>query len=312
MNNGIYAKFDTSKGEILVQLEHEKTPMTVANFIGLAEGEIENTAAEKGKPYYDGLKFHRVIDNFMIQGGDPQGTGAGGPGYNFPDEFHEELRHDAPGVLSMANAGPGTNGSQFFITHIETPWLDDKHTVFGKVIEGQDIVNSIAQDDMLNKLEIIRVGDEATNFKAVEIFEGQMEDLIKASEEERLKGESKLDELTKDFTTTETGLKYKLMDKADGKGAAPKAGDSVAVHYRGMLLNGSTFDDSSKRGEPISFKIGAGQVIPGWDEGISLLTEGQEARLVIPPHLAYGEAGAGGVIPPNATLIFEVELVNFR
>ena len=156
MQDGLYAKIRTSKGDILVKLEDEKTPVTVANFVGLAEGSIKNTAKKEGEPYYDGLKFHRVINDFMIQGGDPKGTGAGGPGYHFDDEFHPSLRHDGPGVLSMANAGPGTNGSQFFITHVATPWLDDKHTVFGRVVEGQNVVDSIAQGDEIKSVEIIR------------------------------------------------------------------------------------------------------------------------------------------------------------
>ena len=159
MNNGIYAKFITPKGEILVNLEHEKTPGTVGNFVALAEGNLENTAKPQGTPYYNGLKFHRVIPDFMIQGGCPLGTGTGSPGYNFDDEFHPELTHSGPGVLSMANAGPGTNGSQFFITHVATPWLDGKHTVFGNVIEGQNVVDVVAQGDEMS-IEIIRVGSD--------------------------------------------------------------------------------------------------------------------------------------------------------
>lgn len=308
MKDGLYARFNTSKGEILAELEFEKTPLTVANFVGLAEGKIKNTGKEEGTPYYDGLSFHRVINDFMVQGGDPQGTGSGGPGYNFPDEFDASLRHDKPGILSMANAGPGTNGSQFFITHVETPWLDDKHSVFGNVVEGQSVVNEIAQGDKIETLEIVRVGSAAESFDAANIFEGEMQKLINAAEEERKKGEAQLGELTKGFESTKSGLKYKIMNDVEG-GAQPKKGDTVAVHYRGMLMNGSTFDDSSKRGEPISFKLGVGQVIGGWDEGIGLLKEGQEARLIIPSELGYGSRGAGGVIPPNATLIFDVLLV---
>jgi len=170
MENGIYAKFNTSKGEILVQLTEDKTPGTVGNFVALAEGKLENSARPQGKPYYDGLKFHRVIPDFMIQGGCPQGIGSGGPGYTFDDEFDATLKHDGPGVLSMANAGPGTNGSQFFITHVATPWLDGKHTVFGRVISGQDIVDAITQDDVIESIEIVRVGEEAQKWNAVEAF----------------------------------------------------------------------------------------------------------------------------------------------
>src|SRR5690554_5309166 len=163
MENGIYAKFNTNKGVILVKLTHDKTPGTVGNFVSLAEGNLENSARPQGKPYYDGLVFHRVIADFMLQGGDPTGTGSGGPGYKFDDESHPELRHDRAGVLSMANAGAGTNGSQFFVTHGATPWLDDKHTVFGFVESGQEVVDAVAQGDKIEKLEIIREGEEAQN-----------------------------------------------------------------------------------------------------------------------------------------------------
>ena len=161
MENGIYAKFNTSKGAVIVKLEHEKAPGTVGNFVALAEGNLENKVKPQGQPFYNGLKFHRVIPDFMIQGGCPQGTGTGGPGYKFDDEFHPDLKHDKPGILAMANSGPATNGSQFYITHVPTSWLDNKHTVFGHVVEGQDIVDAVSQGDMLESIAILREGEEA-------------------------------------------------------------------------------------------------------------------------------------------------------
>lgn len=310
MKDGLYAKFHTSKGEILVNLEFEKTPMTVANFVGLAEGAFENTASEQGAPYYDGLKFHRVIENFMIQGGCPQGTGTSGPGYQFGDEFHPDLSHSGPGVLSMANAGPGTNGSQFFITHVETPWLDGKHSVFGKVVEGQDVVDAIAQDDKMNKVEIVRVGAAAESFEAKSAFDAGKGAAEQALKDAQKKEEDKIASLLEGATQTESGLFYKI--EKEGTGAQPTKGQTVRVHYAGFLMNGQKFDSSFDRNDPIQIQIGVGQVIPGWDEGIMLLKEGSTAKLIIPPNLAYGAAGAGGVIPPNATLIFDVELLSVK
>ncbi len=165
LSDGLYARFITSRGDIVVRLEFEKTPLTVTNFVGLTEG-TKDSSKGKGVRFYDGLIFHRVIPDFMIQGGDPEGRGSGGPGYRFPDEFDATLRHDSPGILSMANAGPGTNGSQFFITHVKTPWLDGKHTVFGHVVEGQSVVNAIRRGDEIRKIDIIRVGPRASSFKA--------------------------------------------------------------------------------------------------------------------------------------------------
>ncbi len=310
MQDGIYAKFSTPKGSFTVELEFEKTPLTVANFVGLAEGVIENNAKDKGSPYYDGLKFHRVIADFMIQGGDPTGTGSGGPGYKFVDEIHPDLKHDAKGILSMANAGPGTNGSQFFVTHTATPWLDGKHTVFGKVIEGIELVDAIAQGDTMDKVEIIRKGASAEAWDAAAVFSEMMnkQDEIKAAA--RKVAEEKVAALTNGMEKTASGLFYDI--KSEGDGAKPSKGQTVAVHYKGTLQDGTVFDDSYQRGEPISFPIGTGRVIPGWDEGVMLLKVGGEARLVIPPDLAYGAAGAGGVIPPNAWLVFDIKLVSAK
>ncbi|MCF6365549.1 MAG: peptidylprolyl isomerase [Bacteroidales bacterium] len=168
--DGLYARITTNKGDIILFLEFEKTPLTVANFVGLAEGTIKNDAKKLGEPYYNGIVFHRVIDNFMIQCGDPTGTGSGGPGYKFKDEFHPDLVHDRAGVLSMANAGPDTNGSQFFITHKETSWLNNKHSIFGHVTEGMDVVNSIVKGDKIIEVKILRVGKKAKKFNAYETF----------------------------------------------------------------------------------------------------------------------------------------------
>ena len=310
MENGIYAKFNTTKGSILVKLTHELTPGTVGNFVGLAEGQLENSARPMGKPYYDGLKFHRVIPDFMIQGGCPKGVGTGGPGYNFEDEFHPTLKHDKPGVLSMANSGPGTNGSQFFITHVPTNWLDGKHTVFGNVVEGQDVVDNITQGDLIDSLEIVRLGDEAMTWNAVEafrVFEGSR---LKRIEDAKKQAEATMEKLAAGFEKTASGLRYKFIQRGDGKRA--EIGKTVSVHYTGQLEDGKTFDSSYPRKKPIEFPLGKGNVIEGWDEGIALLQVGDKARFVIPSYLGYGENGAGGAIPPNATLIFDVELIDVK
>ncbi len=171
LKDGLYAEFDTTKGKIVIQLEFEKTPLTVANFVGLAEGTKNYSKdgsapkAQNGGPFYDGITFHRVIKGFMVQGGDPAGSGRGGPGYKFKDEIVPALKHDKPGILSMANAGPASNGSQFFITHVPTPHLDGKHTVFGHLVEGQSVVDAIAQGDKIKTLKIVRVGEKAKAFK---------------------------------------------------------------------------------------------------------------------------------------------------
>ena len=307
MQEGLYAQIKTNKGEIILILHHDKSPGTVANFINLSEGKIKNSHKPMNVPYYDGLKFHRVIPDFMIQTGCPNGTGTGDPGYKFDDEFHPELRHNKPGILSMANSGVSTNGSQFFITHVATNWLDDKHTVFGEVVEGLDIVNEIQQDDVIDSITILRVGDEAEKWNSTEVFndfKDKKEILIK---QRQLKEQQIIENLSKDFEVTPSGLRYKILNK--GNGDSPTKGDKVKVHYKGMLIDETVFDSSYKRNQPIEFNVGIGQVIPGWDEGIMLLKKGEKAKFIIPSNLGYGEAGAGGVIPSNATLVFEVELL---
>ena len=315
MADGMYAKFVTNKGDILCVLEFEKTPITVANFVGLAEGtkKLGGGAGKEGVRFYDGLTFHRVIPNFMIQGGCPLGTGTGGPGYTFPDEIDPTLKHSGPGILSMANAGPGTNGSQFFITHNATPHLDGKHTVWGHVVEGMDVVNKIAKDDVIKTVEIIRVGSAAKAFKtdqaAFDALLAGQED--RAKEKELAAMEESIEQIKgqwPDAITTESGLKYVV--EAEGTGDTPKVGDMVKVHYTGKLLDGTKFDSSVDRGTPIDFPVGQGRVIKGWDEALLTMKKGEKRVLIIPANLGYGPSGRGP-IPPNATMVFDVELIDF-
>lgn len=311
--DGMYAKISTNKGDIYLTLEMEKTPMTVANFVGLAEGKIKNTAKGEGVPYYDGIKFHRVIPNFMIQTGCPLGNGTGDPGYKFPDEIDTSLKHTGPGILSMANAGPGTNGSQFFITHVKTDWLDGKHTVFGHVLKGQDVVNKIVQNDTMKQVSILRKGKKAEAFDAAKIFTEE-QSLVAQRIEEKKKAEAAAMEKMitdkfpgKNIITTASGLRY-IVEK-EGTGNMPtSARDSVTVHYTGTLLaDGKKFDSSLDRGQPATFTLN--QVIPGWTEGLQTMKEGGRTKFIIPFQLAYGERGYPGVIPPRAWLVFDVELL---
>ena len=310
---GLYADMDTNRGTILLRLEHELVPMTVANFVGLAEGTLQFSGKDAG-PYYDGLTFHRVIDEFMVQGGDPTGTGSGGPGYQFADEIHPSLRHDRPGTLSMANAGPNTNGSQFFITHVETPWLDGRHAVFGYVISGQDVVDAIRQGDELKSVRILRVGPSAEAFRV----DQRMFDALRGTAPERaaeMAGAARAEmdaEVRRRWpgaTVTETGLRF-LVEKAGEGAERPKPDMYVEVHYVGSLLDGKVFDSSRARGNPVVFRVN--QVIPGWQEALQDMRRGEQRTLIVPPELAYGDRGVPQAgIPPGAYLIFDVELLRF-
>ena len=355
---GIFATIATNKGTIVVQLEYKKTPVTVANFISLAEGKntFVTDAKLKGKPFYDGLKFHRVIPDFMIQGGDPSGNGSGGPGYAFKDEI-TDLKHSKGGILSMANSGPATNGSQFFITHKDTPWLDGKHTVFGHVTQGMDVVNKIAQNDVILKVTISRKGTAAKAFDAPKVFadyyNNKAEDAKKqaAIDAENQKKQAEIQAETKRIyeekysgvikakaaylatekttaTTTPSGLVYKITQK--GTGVKPADGTTFYFNYAGYFEDGNLFDSSyaevcktygkydaqreAQNGYQ-AFPFQAGKkdgMIPGFLEGLSLISFGEKAIIYLPAKLAYGEAGAGGVIPPNATLIFEIEMIESK
>ena len=351
---GIFAEIETAKGKILIKLEYQKTPITVANFIALAEGTNTQVAEKfKGKHFFDGLKFHRVIKDFMIQGGDPDGNGSGGPGYAFKDEF-TDAKFDSAGILAMANSGPKTNGSQFFITHKDTPWLNGKHTIFGYVVTGQDVVNAIAQDDVMTKITITRKGDAAKKFDASKVFAtyfaGKADEDKKQAEidAEAKKKQAELDAqkkaeytakygsvmiekasalntLKQTATKTASGLQYVITKK--GAGAKPADGTTVYINYAGYLEDGSLFDSciedvtkqcgkfdpnrAAQNGyQPMQAKAGQYQFIPGFVEGLNAMSIGDKATIFIPSNLGYGERGAGGVIPPNANIIFEVELLD--
>ncbi len=303
---GVFAVIETSRGDIAVNLFYKETPLTVTNFVGLAEGTLD---AAKGKKFYDGLKFHRVIDNFMIQGGDPRGNGTGGPGYKFPDEFVDEFIFDKPGKLAMANSGPGTNGSQFFITHVETPWLNYKHTIFGEVVAGQDVVNAIKQNDVIKSVTIVRQGAEAEKFSASQKdFDALLDKIAKDNAEAEQK---KFAKVTEGCTKTADGIYYQII--TEGKGDKTGKGKNVTVEYKGYLVDGSLFDASKgmdPRGhEPLDFTTGAGQMIPGFDMMVQDMKLGETRKMVLPPELAYGKQGYPGVIPANAHICFDVKVV---
>lgn len=356
-NEGIFAEFTTSKGKILLQLEYQKAPITVANFISLVEGTNTFVTDEKlkGKPFYNGLKFHRVIKDFMIQGGDPAGNGSGGAGYSFKDECLPELIFDKGGILAMANSGPATNSSQFFITHKETSWLNGKHTIFGHVVSGMETVNAVVQDDVMNTITIIRKGDAAKKFDAVKVFsdyfankgdddkklaaaqaEARAKQAVAEAEAKKIYDEkfgavkaAKVAELAvvkAAGTTTASGLTYNIVQK--GAGAKPADGTTVYINYAGYLEDGSLFDScieevakiygkfdqnrATQNGyQPFPFQVGKKDgLIPGFIEGVEQMAIGDKAVIFIPSKLGYGERGAGAVIPPNANIIFEIELTD--
>ena len=309
MIDGIYANIITKKGNIKIKLEYIKAPITVANFVNLVEGKIKSNKKYNGTPFYDGLIFHRVINDFMIQGGCPEGKGTGGPGFEFDDEFHEDLKHDKPGTLSMANSGPNTNGSQFFITHNATNWLDGKHSVFGYVVSGQEIVDQIQNNDKIQSISIEKIGKLAIKWDSVKVFDDYFKN--KEIEKDKIKKLEldKIISITKGMEKTKSGLFHLIENK--GNNDFPSIGSTVSVHYTGKLVDGTIFDSSYQRNKPISFVLGKGQVIEGWDEGLLKMAKGGSGKFVIPSNLAYGENGAGGIIPPNSTLIFDLELIDF-
>ena len=304
---GVFAVLETEKGQVILNLFYKETPMTVTNFVGLAEGTLD---AAKGKPFYDGLKFHRVIADFMIQGGDPRGNGTGGPGYKFPDEFVDELIFDKPGKLAMANSGANTNGSQFFITHVPTDWLNHKHTIFGEVVTGQEVVDTVAQGDTIKSIKIIRQGADAEKFTATQKdFDNLIAAQKKLNEEKEAK---KMAKIVEGCTKHDSGVYFKILK--EGKGNPTGKGKKVSVEYKGYLPEGNIFDATKEfhpQGhEPLNFTTDGGEMIPGFDIMVQEMKLGETRKMVIPPELAYGPYGipqAG--IPGNAYICFDVTLI---
>lgn len=355
LEDGLYAEFVTNNGTMVAKLYYDKVPVTVANFVALAEGTHPNvTDSLKGKPFYDGITFHRVIDKFMIQGGDPTGTGSGSPGYRFLDEFHPDLKHDKPGILSMANSGPATNGSQFFITEVPTPHLDNKHSVFGELVIGMNVLDTISnvkvapgsnkplEPVVIEKLNIIRKGDTATNFDAAKVYTEELpkiEEKQKALKEEaqkKLKESASIAaekfiednaDLSGPVVKSDTGIVMIYINES--KGEKPSSADRVLINYAGFFEDGRLFDTSwadvakennvynEQRDNQGGYKPfedaynATARTVPGFKEAMLNMNVGDKARVFIPSYLGWGEQGSGP-IPPNANVIFDIELVGIK
>ncbi|MFW5688453.1 MAG: peptidylprolyl isomerase [Spirochaetota bacterium] len=313
LDDGLYAEILTGKGDIVVRLYPERAPITVMNFVGLAEGTIENDHAP-GDPFYDGLTFHRVEPGFVIQGGDPSGDGTGGPGYRFPTETHPELLHDKAGVVAMANSGPDTNGSQFYITMGPTPHLDGGYNVFGEVVEGMEVVTSIEVGDRIREVNILRFGDEAEEYEASdEAFEGLVNDLSAAREAgERERREAALDAARERWPgiaeLDDTGVLIASLER--GSGNPPEQGETIAVHIVFSLLDGTQLDSTVDRGEPQRVRYLQDRLIRGLEIAVGTLREGGRAVAIVPPELAFGQAGLPPAVPPNSHVVFEIERVD--
>ena len=345
LGDGLFADIETTQGNIIVKLNYKETPVTVANFVTLAEGKNTFVKAEyKGKPFYNGTIFHRVIKDFMIQGGDPTGTGMGEPGYRFEDEIVPTLKHDKKGILSMANAGPATNGSQFFITQVPTPHLDGRHTVFGETVKGLEVIDAIAntktvmndkpeKDIKNNKITIIANGKDAKNFNAVKVFEDYFKEINKREREKEAKTKAAAAKFLEEVKVQEPQAKalpsgVKIFKLVDGKVKQPNHTHQVMVNYAGYLRNGTLFDSNVKEIEeaygkynslreqqggyqafPMPYNTSA-QLIPGFRDALLTMKVGDKIRVFIPAALGYGERGAGDVIPPNSDLIFDIEITD--
>lgn len=343
LGDGLFADIETTKGHIVVKLNYKEVPTTVANFVTLAEGKNNFVKVEyKGKPFYNGTIFHRVIDGFMIQGGDPTGTGMGDPGYRFEDEFVPSLRHNKKGILSMANSGPNTNGSQFFITQVPTPHLDGRHTVFGETVKGEEVIDAIAkvprngqdrpnEDIKIKNITIVANGKDAEKFDAVKVFDSYFKSVAEREKEKEERVKRASAKFLEEIKVQEPQAKVlpsgvKIFTINNGEGKQPKQTEFAMVNYAGYLRNGALFDSNIKEVEesygkyqamreqqngyqPIPFPYTpSAQLIPRFKEALLTMKVGDKIRVFIPATLGYGEAGAGDVIPPNSDLIFDIEI----
>jgi peptidylprolyl isomerase len=341
LEKGVYAEFVTNKGTFVAKLYNEQTPLTVTNFVTLAEGSNDMVdSIYKGKPFFDGLIFHRIIKDFMIQGGDPKGDGTGNPGYRFPDEIVDSLKFTKKGLLAMANSGPGTNGSQFFVTLKETPWLDGRHTIFGEIVLGQEIIDSLGTvpttkpgDKPIDSVFIQKVSILNTSNSKLASFDEEMAKLevTKKAEAERkakigIAVVADFDKLRANAETLASGVQMVFTNKGDGP--KPAEGSQILMNYAGYLANGTLFDSNIKEVEEKFGMLNADKVarqgyapapseygpnarlIPGFREALLKMKVGDKATVYIPAQLAWGESGAGDLIPPNSDVIFEIELVD--
>ena len=347
LQDGLYAEIHTSKGTIVARLEPSKTPMTVANFVGLAEGTIANRAFDAGTPYYDGSVFHRVVPGHVIQAGapDPNRSTARGPGYTFPNEIHADLSHDHAGALGMANGGPHTNSAQFYITLGDRSYLDGDYIVFGEVVSGMDVVNAVEQGDVIESVRIVRVGAEAETFHpdtaAFENMVAAAQERVENDAIDRRRLEREYLELT--FagvrSVSESGLQYIMQRR--GAGPPTAAGDRLSVRYvatalryrghmmgvEGPLFDAVRFASSAVDGTPqnsdlapnfFEYEVGSTAIVPGLDEAIADMLPGEQRIVIVPAELAYGRSGYYGpdragekrlVVPPSTIVVYGVEML---
>lgn len=331
-SDGLYAEVTTDKGLIVMQLEMEKTPMTVANFVGLAEGTIKNAAFAEGISYFDGTKFHRVAPGHVIQCGIPAGSEAEGPGYEFPNEIHPDLSHGQAGMVNMANSGPHTNASQWCIMLGDRSYLDGDYTVFGRVVEGLDVVFSIVQGDEIQTVKIVRIGKAAKAFRpTTESFQKMVEEakarVLEAEKKKKAEEEEIIQKNWPDAKALENGVKYVVLK--EGKGKTPAPGTMLKVVYTGKLLDGKSFVSTAdegrpgfgETGEPFDYEVGKSRVTPGFDAAMAQMKKGEKRTLIVPAQLGYGIPGFYAKeikgekrfhISPNQLLVFEVEVLELR